>query len=92
MIFHLDWLEGEEKSTKHLIEKLKENKTSQIKKNKKDIKEHEDYLEDYKKKNTELDQEIEKFHISISDESKVREEVKSLLTYKNDIERGSSSI
>ena len=30
---------GEEKSTNHLIEKLKENKTSQIKKNKKDIKE-----------------------------------------------------
>ena len=72
---------GEEKSTKHLIEKLKENKTSQIKKN-------ENYLEDYKKKNTGIDQEIEKFHISISDESKVREEVKSLLTYKSDIERG----
>ena len=70
------------------IEKLKENKTSQIKKNKKDIKEHEDYLEDYKKKNTGIDQEIEKFHVSISDESKVREEVKSLLTYKSDIERG----
>ena len=79
---------GEEKSTKHLIEKLKENKTSQIQKNKKDIKEHEDYLEDYKKKNTEIDQEIEKFNESISDESKVREEVKSLLTYKSDIERG----
>ena len=79
---------GEEKSTKHLIEKLRENKTSQIKKNKKDIKEHEDYLEDYKKKNTEIDQEIEQFHVSISDESKVREEVKSLLNYKNDIERG----
>jgi len=57
-------------------------------KNKKDIKEHEDYLEDYKKKNTGIDQEIEKFHVSISDESKIREEVKSLLTYKSDIERG----
>ena len=79
---------GEESSTKHLIEKLKENKTSQIKKNKKDIKDHEDYLEDYKKKNTGIDQEIEKFHVSISDESKIREEVKSLLNYKNDIEKG----
>lgn len=79
---------GEEKSTKHLIEKLKENKTSQIQKNKKDIKEHEDFLADYKNKNTGIDQEIEKIKQSIADESKVKEEIKSLLNYKNDIEKG----
>ncbi len=79
---------GEEKSTKHLIEKLRENKTSQIQKNKKDIKEHEDYLEDYKNKNTGINQEIEKIKQSITDESKVKEEIKSLLNYKNDIEKG----
>ena len=79
---------GEEKSTKHLIEKLRENKTSQIQKNKKDIKEHEDYLEDYKNKNTGINQEIEKIQQSITDESKVKEEIKSLLNYKNDIEKG----
>ena len=79
---------GEEKSTKHLIEKLRENKTSQIQKNKKDIKEHEDFLEDYKNKNTGINQEIEKIKQSITDESKVKEEIKSLLNYKNDIEKG----
>ena len=79
---------GEEKSTKHLIEKLRENKTSQIQKNKKDIKEHEDYLEDYKNKNTGINQEIEKIQQSITDESKVKEEIKTLLNYKNDIEKG----
>ena len=79
---------GEEKSTKHFIEKLKENKTSQIQKNKKDIKEHEDYLEDYKNKNTGINQEIEKIQQSITDESKVKEEIKTLLNYKNDIEKG----
>ena len=35
---------GEEKATQHLIDKLKENKTKQISKNKKDIKQHETYL------------------------------------------------
>ena len=79
---------GEEKSTKHLIEKLRENKTSQIQKNKKDIKKHEDFLEDYKNKNTGINQEIEKIKQSITDESKVKEEIKSLLNYKNDIEKG----
>ena len=79
---------GEKENLEFLIEKLKKNKFSQIKKNKKDIKEHEDYLEDYKKKNTEINQQIEEFYASISDESKVREEDKSLVNYKNDIERG----
>ena len=79
---------GEEKSTSVLIQKLKENKTSQIKKNKKDIKEHEDYLEDYKNKNIKINQEIDEVKESIADESKVREEVKSLKVYKDDIEKG----
>tara|TARA_B100000427_G_scaffold201848_1_gene167736 strand:- start:3144 stop:4871 length:1728 start_codon:yes stop_codon:yes gene_type:complete len=79
---------GEEKSTSVLIQKLKENKTSQIKKNKKDIKEHEDYLEDYKNKNIKINQEIDEVKESIADESKVREEVKSLKIYKDDIEKG----
>jgi len=79
---------GEEKSTNVLIQKLKENKTSQIKKNKKDIKEHEDYLEDYKNKNIKINQEIDEVKESIADESKVREEVKSLKVYKDDIEKG----
>ena len=79
---------GEKENLEFLIERLKQNKFTQTQKNKKDIKEHEDYLEDYKKKNTEIDKEIEKFYTSIADEPKVKEEFKQLTTYREDIERG----
>ena len=79
---------GEKENLEFLIKRLKQNKFTQTEKNKKDIKEHEDYLEDYKKKNTEIDKEIEKFYTSIADEPKVKEEFKQLTTYREDIERG----
>ena len=79
---------GEKENLKFLIERLKQNKFAQTEKNKKDIKEHEDYVEDYKKKNTKIDEEIEKFYTSIADEPKIKEEFKQLTTYREDIERG----
>ena len=79
---------GEKENLKFLIERLKQNKFAQTEKNKKDIKEHEEFVEDYKKKNTKIDEEIEKFYTSIADEPKVREELKKLTTYREDIERG----
>ena len=45
---------GEEKASQHLIEKLKENKTKQISKNKKDIKQHEAYLKNYQESINEI--------------------------------------
>ena len=62
---------GEKENLEFLIERLKQNKFAQTEKNKKDIKEHENFVEDYKRKNTEIDQEIEKFYKSITDEPKV---------------------
>ena len=79
---------GEKENLKFLIERLKQNKFTQTEKNKKDIKEHEDFVEDYKNKNTKIDEEIEKFYTSIADEPKVKEEFKQLTTYREDIEKG----
>jgi len=79
---------GEKENLEFLIERLKQNKFTQTKKNEKDIKEHEDYLEDYKTKNNKIDEEIERFYTSIADESKVKEELQQLTTYREDIERG----
>ncbi len=78
---------GENENLEFLIEKLKRNKFSQIEKNKNDIEEHENFLEDYKRKNTKITQEIEEFYKSIVDEPEVRKEIKTLTSYKEDIER-----
>jgi len=79
---------GEEKASQHLIEKLKENKTIQISKNKKDIKQHEKYLKNYQESINEINEEIEGFGKSISDETKVRTEINKLLDYQKGIEKG----
>jgi DNA repair exonuclease SbcCD ATPase subunit len=79
---------GEEKASQHLIEKLKENKTKQISKNKKDIKQHEKYLKDYQESINEINKKIEGFTESISDETKIRTEINKLLDYQKGIEKG----
>jgi DNA repair exonuclease SbcCD ATPase subunit len=79
---------GEEKASQHLIEKLKENKTKQISKNKKDIKQHETYLKNYQESINEINEKIEGFGKSISDETKVRTEINKLLDYQKGIEKG----
>jgi len=75
-------------SSKHLIEKLKENKTIQISKNKKDIEQHEKYLKNYQESINEITTQIEGFSESISDETKVRTEISKLLDYQKGIESG----
>ena len=79
---------GEEKATQHLIDKLKENKTKQISKNKKDIKQHETYLKNYQESINEINEKIEGFTESISDETKIRTEINKLLDYQKGIEKG----
>ena len=79
---------GEEKATQHLIDKLKENKTKQISKNKKDIKQHETYLKNYQESINEINEKIEGFSKSISDETKIRTEINKLLDYQKGIEKG----
>jgi len=79
---------GEEKASQHLIEKLKENKTKQISKNKKDIKQHEKYLKDYQESINEINKKIEGFTESISNETKIRTEINKLLDYQKGIEKG----
>ena len=79
---------GEEKATQHLIDKLKENKTKQISKNKKDIKQHETYLKNYQESINEINEKIEGFTESISNETKIRTEINKLLDYQKGIEKG----
>ena len=79
---------GEEKATQHLIDKLKENKTKQISKNKKDIKQHETYLKNYQESINEINEKIEGFTESISDETKIRTEINKLFDYQKGIEKG----
>ena len=70
---------GEFNSTQHLIQKLKENKSIQISKNKKDIKQHEKHIKEYQESNNEPNREIEEYVQTISDEKTVRSEINKLL-------------
>jgi len=79
--------ENEQKLTKIMIDKLKEDKTVQIKKNKKDIEEHEEFLKTHKENINQIIKKIEKLNESISDESNARGKIDSLHDYQRDIEK-----
>ena len=79
---------GEFNSTQHLIQKLKENKSIQISKNKKDIEQHEKHIKEYQESINETNREIEEYVQTISDEKTVRSEINKLLDYKKGIEAG----
>ena len=79
--------ENEQKLTKIMIDKLKEDKTVQIKKNKKDIEEHEEFLKTHKENINQIIKKIEEFNESISDESNARGKIDSLHDYQRDIEK-----
>ena len=79
--------ENEQKLTKIMIDKLKEDKTVQIKKNKKDIEKHEEFLKTHKENINQIIKKIEKLNESISDESNARGKIDSLHDYQRDIEK-----
>jgi len=79
--------ENEQKLTKIMIDKLKEDKTVQIKKNKKDIEKHEEFLKTHKENINQIIKKIEELNESISDESNTRGKIDSLHGYQRDIEK-----
>ena len=79
--------ENEQKLTKIMIDKLKEDKTVQIKKNKKDIEKHEEFLKTHKENINQIIKKIEKLNESIGDESNTRGKIDSLHDYQRDIEK-----
>ena len=79
--------ENEQKLTKIMIDKLKEDKTVQIKKNKKDIEEHEEFLKTHKENINQIIKKIEELNESISDVSNARGKIDSLHDYQRDIEK-----
>ena len=79
--------ENEQKLTRIMIDKLKEDKTVQIKKNKKDIEKHEEFLKTHKENISQIIKKIEKLNESISDESNTRGKIDSLHDYQRDIEK-----
>ena len=79
--------ENEQKLIKIMIDKLKEDKTVQIKKNKKDIEEHEEFLKTHKENINQIIKKIEELNESISDESNARGKIDSLHDYQRDIEK-----
>ena len=79
--------ENEQKLTKIMIDKLKEDKTVQIKKNKKDIEEHEEFLKTHKENINQIIKKIKELNESINDESNARGKIDSLHDYRRDIEK-----
>ncbi len=70
-----------------MIDKLKEDKSIQITKNKKDIEKHEEFLKKYKQ---EIKDYSDKNHVlseSISDQENVRKKVNTLSDYGRGIEK-----
>ena len=79
---------GEKENIEFLIGKLKENKTSQIEANKKDIEKHEKAIADYREQIDQILDKNRELNDSISDEKGVRKEVDKLLDYQKGIEKG----
>ena len=77
---------GEVENLEFLVKQLKENKSSQIERNKKDIEKHEETIKEYQKTIDNLLGKNKTLNDSISDEKKVRGEVDSLLDYQKGIE------
>ena len=78
---------GEREHLEFLINKLKEDKSVQINKNEKDIKEHEKFLKNYKKNINDFINKNKTLSESISDQAKVREKVNTLSDYERGIEK-----
>ena len=78
---------GEREHLEFLINKLKEDKSVQINKNEKDIKEHEKFLKNYKNNINDFINKNKTLSESISDQAKVREKVNTLFDYERGIEK-----
>ena len=79
---------GEKENLEFLIERLKQNKSSQIEANKRDIQKHEKAITDYKKSIDKILDKNKELNESISDEKKVKEEIDKLSDYEKSIEKG----
>ena len=79
---------GEKENVEFLIEKLKQNKSSQIEANKRDIEKHEKAIADYRDSIDKILDKNKKLNDSIADEKGVRKEVTKLLDYQKGIEKG----
>jgi DNA repair exonuclease SbcCD ATPase subunit len=79
---------GEKENVEFLIGKLKENKTSQIEANKKDIEKHEKAIADYREQIDQILDKNRELNDSISDEKGVRKEIDKLLDFQKGIEKG----
>ena len=79
---------GEKENVEYLIEKLKQNKTSQIEANKRDIQKHEKAIADYRESIDKILDKNKELNDSIADEKGVRKEVTKLLDYQKGIEKG----
>ena len=79
---------GEKENVEYLIEKLKQNKSSQIEANKRDIEKHEKAIADYRNSIDKILDKNKELNDSIADEKGVRKEVTKLLDYQKGIEKG----
>ena len=79
---------GEKENLEFLINILKENKSSQIEKNKKDIEKHEQILKEYSEAIKGFNSKIKTLTESIADEQTIRREINSLHDYQRSIEKG----
>jgi DNA repair exonuclease SbcCD ATPase subunit len=79
---------GEKENVEYLIEKLKQNKTSQIEANKRDIQKHEKAITDYRESIDKILDKNKELNDSIADEKGVRKEVAKLHDYQKGIEKG----
>ena len=79
---------GEKENVEFLIEKLKQNKSSQIEANKRDIAKHEKAIADYRNSIDKILDKNKELNDSIADEKGVRKEVTKLLDYQKGIEKG----
>ena len=78
---------GERENLEFMINKLKEDKNSQITKNKKDIEKHEEFIRTYKKNIRDYSEKNQTLSESISDETKVRGKIDTLSDYQRGIEK-----
>ena len=79
---------GEKENVEFLIEKLKQNKSSQIEANKRDIEKHEKAIADYRDSIDKILDKNKELNDSIADEKGVRKEVAKLHDYQKGIEKG----
>ncbi len=79
---------GEMENLEFFIEKLKENKSSQIEKNKKDIEKHENAIKKYQEDIDRILGKNKTLNESISDEREVRGKIDSLSDFRRGIEKG----